>query len=204
MEKINLDSLKVADDNEQTTTDTLEEIPESQIEHDKDVDEEMFSQDRRRLILLIQFPINEFPERLRMFKKKDLEDLSKTELQSLLSEMQYTLGAKSNVRAAVGGMTMAIVMIEQLSVFTPLKLQGLSAITQNPDVIDDMKLIALKYTDLIHVEPEARLGMKILSAALGLHQINTAKEAQNKHPMKSKEVDDKLDNISQNEEFSML
>jgi len=142
-----------------------------------------------------------------MFKKKNLEDLSKTELQSLLSEMQYTLGTKSNVRAAVGGMTMAIVMIEQLSVFTPLKLQGLSTIiTQNQEVIDDMKLIALKYTDLIHVEPEARLGMKILSAALGLHQINTAKESQNKQPAvhKSKDVDDKLDNISQTEEFSTL
>jgi hypothetical protein len=62
--------------------------------------------------------------------------------------------------------------------FTPAKINGLTqTISADKDAMDDMKAIALKHADMVAVEPEVRLGMRILSSALMLHAVNSQREA---------------------------
>ena len=83
------------------TPDTdYDEIPLPDPEEEPEADEK-FGQDRKRLLLLIEFHINEFPTKLANYKKVKLEKQSNKELQKLLEEMQFTLDATSNVRAGV-------------------------------------------------------------------------------------------------------
>ena len=160
------------------TPDTdYDEIPLPDPEEEPEADEK-FGQDRKRLLLLIEFHINEFPVKLANYKKVKLEKQSNKELQKLLEEMQFTLGATSNVRAGVQAMCFSIKIFEDLAVtFTPLKIKGLSGVCNDPEVIDDMKAICLKHMNLMHVEPEARLGLRLMTTAMALHNMNDALEA---------------------------
>src|SRR5688572_19043305 len=84
-------------------------------------------------------------------------------------------------------MCMGIALFEQIACknpYLPLKVQGLSAICNEEDTIDDMKEICLKHMDLVHVEPEARLGFRVLSTAMMLHNINSARESAQLTPSK--------------------
>lgn len=141
--------------------------------------EPKYGQDRRRQILLLQMYLNEFPAKLSAYKKTDLESLTMKELEQLLQEFQYILGAKQNVSAAVNAMKVGVVMLEKATtMFSPLQADGLSqVINTDQEAVDDMKCLALKYTSMMNVEPEVRLGMRVVQTALTLHAINTHKQA---------------------------
>jgi hypothetical protein len=176
----------IADDGEDMIQD-YDEIPlppgptEAEIEAEEDAAaEEKFGQNRKRLLLLIQMYINEFPKKLSAYKGMKLEKLSNKELEKLFEEIKFTLGARNNIQAGVKAMCLGINLFEQIAVKNPymtLRVQGLSQICADEDTIDDMKEICLKHMDLVRVEPEARLGFKIVSTALMLHQINPAPAA---------------------------
>lgn len=168
-----------ADNYPEPPTEPLPEWDRPTYEPPAEPEEDRFGQDRKRLELLIQFHINEFPKKLATYKKTNVDDLTMKELKDMLDEMKYTLSAQTNTRMAVQAMTMGITMLEHTAVaFTPLKLKGLSSMCADPDVIDDMKAIALKHMNLANIEPEARLGMRILQQGLMLHNINSDLEKQ--------------------------
>ena len=153
--------------------------PEWSMPEPDPVADEKYGQDRRGRILMIQIYLNTFPEKLSQYKKTDLESLSNDELAKLLEEMQYMLDNKGNVSAAVRGMIMGLGALENITVmFTPAKIGGLTqTISSDQDAVDDMKAIALKHVSMVHVEPEIRLAMRVISSALMLHTINSQKEA---------------------------
>lgn len=161
---------------------------------EEDPPEEMFGQDRRRLILLLQLYLNEFPHKLSTYKHTDLEKLKKSELEKLKEEVEYCLGTKQNLNVAVSGIIMGINMFEQVAVnFTPLKISGLSQVCNEREVLDDIKCVAIKHLDMVKVEPEARLCMRLFSTALQLHTINsiqTSNDTLNKPPPTVVEVND--------------
>jgi hypothetical protein len=70
------------------------------------------------------------------------------------------MGAKQNLKMAVGGAIMGIKAVEDLVVqFTPLKIQGLHQVCNDPDVLDNIKFICIKSTSKMSTTPEQRLGM---------------------------------------------
>jgi hypothetical protein len=141
--------------------------------------EDKFGQERKRVLLLIEFHLNEFPKKLASYKKVKLENLTMDELKKLLEEMKFTIGAQSNVKMVVAGMCSAINLFEKLAVKSDLlKVQGLTqVVTSSENMIDDMKAIALKYMDVYHIEPEARLGFALMTTVGMLHFHNEEIEA---------------------------
>jgi hypothetical protein len=142
--------------------------------------EEKYGQDRRRLILLIQIYLNEFPKQLEAFKKHKLEKMKREELIKLREEIEYVMSQKQNVATAVNGMIMGINVLEQLAVnFTPLKVNGTAAaLAADEDAVSDMKCVAIKHLDMAFLEPESRLAMRVLTTAMKVHGMNTAIENQ--------------------------
>jgi hypothetical protein len=133
--------------------------------------------DRRRLILILQFYVVEFPEKLKSFKNTKFEKLSEDELINLKNEFDFIIGAKCNVRSTQYAITQGIKLLETVCVnFTPLNVNGLANAVEDDDFRDDCKHLALKYMTLIKTEPEHRIAYKILTSALLLHQINSLKK----------------------------
>jgi ribosomal protein L10 len=63
----------------------------------------------------------EFPEKLSTLKNTKLDGKSIEELQKIWSEIEYIMGAKQNLKMAVGGAVMGVNAVEDLVVqFTPL------------------------------------------------------------------------------------
>lgn len=141
--------------------------------------EEKYGQDRRRLILVIKVYLNEFPKQLETFKKHKLEKLKKEELEKLKQEIEYVMGQKQNINTAVNSMIMGINVLEQVALsFTPLKLSGTTAaLAADEDAVNDMKCVAIKHMDLVHLEPESRLAMRVLTTAMRHQQRHREPES---------------------------
>jgi hypothetical protein len=76
---------------------------------------------------------------------------------------------------AVGGAIMGVKAVEDLvTQFTPLKIQGLHQVCNDPDVLDDIKFICIKSTSKMSTTPEQRLGMRFLITAFALHNMNSS------------------------------
>lgn len=156
-------------------------VPESQpkFEHkqkkqkDKPTDDDI--KRKRQLILHLGMYINQFPEELKQFKKVNLEKKSIEELQDLLKEFHVIMDSKSDlkgeIQAAMGVLSAyEYVMVE----YAGVQCQGLTVgLSQDKDTIKQLKLLILKHSPLITVEPEARLIMKVLMTTMQLHTINT-------------------------------
>jgi hypothetical protein len=131
--------------------------------------------DQRELAIQIRQCLEEFPEKLSALKKTKIEGKSMEELQKIWSEIEYMMGAKQNLKMAVGGAITAVKTVEDLvSEFTPLKIQGLYQICNDPEVLDDIKFICIKSTSKMSTMPEQRLGMRFLITAFALHRINSS------------------------------
>jgi hypothetical protein len=88
------------------------------------------------------------------------------------------MGAKQNLKMAVGGAIMGVKAVEDLVVqFTPLRIQGLHQVCNDPDVLDDIKFICIKSTSKMSTTPEQRLGMRFLITAFALHNMNSSMAA---------------------------
>jgi orotidine-5'-phosphate decarboxylase len=119
--------------------------------------------------------LEDFPEKLSAPKGTKLEGKSMEELQKIWSEIEYMMGAKQNLKMAVGGAITAVKTVEDLVLeFTPLKKQGLHQICNDPEVLDDLKFICIKSTSKMSTTPEQRLGMWFLITAFALHRMNSA------------------------------
>ena len=122
---------------------------------------------KRKIILLLQFYMIEFPDELKSYKKVNMHKKSYDELTDIKKEMDFTLGNNSGIKSALALFRVGIHTIEVLALnFTPINCKGLSIICNDPDVIKDIKLIALKNSKLIQTEPEYRLIYKIVTTAL--------------------------------------
>lgn len=178
-DKIDLSSIKFNPKTEQKAV--IKPLPKekalkiqkpSRTKPEKLIDEEIIN--KRRQILMIQFYVNEFPDKLQQFKKMKLEKKSIDELNDLKKEIDFIISNKSNVRAGVQLITTGIQTLEFFMLnFTPINAKGLSNICNDKETMDDIKHLALKHCQLISSEPESRLMYKILTTTLLLHNINT-------------------------------
>lgn len=135
--------------------------------------------DKRRVILLLQFYLVEFPDELKSFKKVNMEKKTHAELLDIKTEMDFVLGNNSNIKKAVEMFRLGIQTIEVLALnFTPFNITGLSSVCNDPETIKDIKLIALKHSKFIQTEPEARLAWKLVTTCLILNGINPSIVAQ--------------------------
>jgi len=131
--------------------------------------------DRRRIILILQFYINEFPEKLNSYKGTNFEKLSNEKLNSLKNEFDFIIGAKCNIKSTQYAFIQGVSMLELVCKnFTPLKVDGLTNIVNDSEFQDDVKHLALKYMTIIKTEPEHRVAYKILSNMMLLHQFNSS------------------------------
>jgi hypothetical protein len=65
------------------------------------------------------------------------------------------MGAKQNLKMSVGGAIMGIKAGEDLvTQFTPLKIQELHQVCNNPDVLDNIKFVCIKSTSKMSTTPE--------------------------------------------------
>jgi len=131
--------------------------------------------ERRRLILMLEFYVIEFPDKLSSFKKTDFSKLDDKKLKELKSEFDFIIGAKCNVKSTQYMVLQGVYLIETLSKsFIGLKVDGLTNSVNDKEFMDDVKHLALKYMSLVKTEPEHRIAYKILSNMLLLHQVNSA------------------------------
>lgn len=140
---------------------------------------------KRRLILLLQYYLLTFPDKLKAFKKINLEKKEFDELKDLQKEMDFCIGNQSNVKGGTQMVLSGIQALEYLSVnYTPIQCQGLSqAISNDPETIDTIKHMCLKHmgSSMMNTEPEHRLMFKIMTTALSLHTINSFSQSMATH-----------------------
>lgn len=209
-EEINLDSImykekpveskKPKDKKEREHVPDLPEMPQFKSEKKSKTHEKpnKLNEDdikkKRQLILHIQMYLNQFETELKQFKKINLEKKSIEELQDLLKEINVVMDSKSDLK----GETQAILGMLQAYEYIMVQYAGVDcngltvALSQDPDTIKQIKLLILKHSPLITVEPEARLAVKILMATMQLHTINTY----NKQLLQPTENNEKINTLN--------
>ena len=94
-----------------------------------------------------------------------MESLSDEELDDLRKEMDFVNSQRSSVNMGVQAFVQGVNTIETLCCnFTPLKVQGLTNICNDKDLIDDVKSLMLSNMTLAHIEPEYRIAYKLTSS----------------------------------------
>ena len=157
-----------------TTLDNVPDEPTENIEEDyqeeDDFQEEQSFQpsidpiERRRRILILQFYLNEFPDTLVVYKDLNFENMSDQGLLDIRQEFDFIIGCKNSVGITITAFKKSIETLEHVCVnFTPLKVQGLSTLTQDKDLIDDVKHWSLQNMQLIQIKPEYRILYRVLS-----------------------------------------
>lgn len=136
--------------------------------------------DRRKMITMLTMYLLEFPEKLKVYKKINLEKKNVEELKNLYREMNITLSNKSNTKMGINVVCGGLQAFEFVAVnFTPLNCHGLtSAVCSDPETLDLIKQISLKHCGIFDVEPEQRLLGNILLTSARLHMINSSQITQ--------------------------
>jgi hypothetical protein len=89
----------------------------------------------------------EVPQEAINTQKYKIKGKSIEELQKIWSEIEYIMGAKQNLKMAMGGAIMGIKAVEDLvTQFMLLRIQGLYQVCNDPDVLDNLKFICIKST----------------------------------------------------------
>lgn len=146
------------------------------IKPNKDIKESQDAQiDKRRIILILQFYLLEFPDKLEAYKNIKFDKKSIEELSEIRAQMDGIISSKSNLKQTQMLVTSGIRMVEFATTYaTPIKCEGLSsAMINDPDVIDDIKHIALKRMSCVSTEPEMRLAYKLVSNMMLMHNVNS-------------------------------
>lgn len=136
--------------------------------------------DRQQLETAVRLCLENYPEKLAAMKKLKPAELTDDELEECWKQIEFTMGATQNLRTAVGGMIMGIQMLELGTIAASggaIKVQGLSQICNNQDVLDDIKFICIKNIGGVNTSPEMRLGIAIAQHALRLHTVNSMNSA---------------------------
>ena len=157
---------------------------------EKEKDKEII--DKQRLILILRFYVLEFNDKLAEFKKTKFEKKSLEELVELRKEFDAIISSKTSLKQTQNLIMSSIKMMETIAcMFTPIQCQGLSNLMLNdPDVLDDIKHIALKRMSMINVEPEYRLMYKIFSNVMLLHNANSAGIRNDKPSLKNSKINE--------------
>lgn len=126
--------------------------------------------------------------------RQELEQLDVEKLKLLLNEHQFNVSSTNSSQISRDGFFLASNIVEYVGCrFTPLKLQGLTAVlSSNQHVLDTIDEVSMKYGSLLHVEPEYRLCYLVLATALGVHNANSQKtviEDHFKSPVKQETVE---------------
>lgn len=209
-EEINLDSImykekpvepkKPKDKKEREHVPDLPEMPQFKSEKKSKTHEKpnKLNEDdikkKRQLILHMQMYLNQFPDELKQFKKINLEKKTIEELHSLLKEFNVVMDSKNDLKAEIQAVLLMLQAYEYIMVqYAGVDCNGLSvALSQDPDTIKQIKLLILKHSPLITVEPEARLAVKIFMATMQLNTINTY----NKQLSQSTENNEKINTLN--------
>lgn len=134
------------------------------------------------LVTRIKLYFDIFPAKLKDIRpRKPIDKLSEEELQDLHNQINYHLGAKTQVDGMAKMFPMVLKTVEDLAAeFTPLRIQGTHAVCYDPEVQD-----LIKYTLIdmglagISSTPQQRLVFTLITAAVQRHTINSAIEAMN-------------------------
>lgn len=207
MSEVDLSSIEKTPDYEENNNDDDNYYNDEQnnnneiIDQDDEIAEEdddngvQISRDHRRKVLTIQFYLNEFPDKLKQYGKMDLENLSDDELDELRKEMDFVISTRSNVNMGVAAFVQGVSTLEYICCnHTPLKVKGLSQICNDKELIDDVKSLILSNMTLSHIEPEYRIGYKIVTSMLYLHNVNGQMEEKKVNDLGK--VSPEADNIS--------
>lgn len=129
---------------------------------------------KRQLILHLSMYLNQFEE-LKSFKKVNLEKKSIEELQDLLKEFHVIMDSKSDLKSETQALLGMLNAYEYIMVgYAGVQCNGLTvALAQDEDTLKQIKLLILKHSPIVTLEPEHRLIMKILVTTFQLHTINT-------------------------------
>ncbi len=140
--------------------------------HDKGDEKE-----RQRMVLILQFYLLEFPDKLAAFKGISFQKKTLDELIDLRNQMDGIISSKSSLQKTQMMLTSGIRMLELVATHTtPIRCEGLANwMTKDPEVLDDIKHIALKRMSVVSIDPEMRLLYKVASNMLLLHNANTSK-----------------------------
>lgn len=135
--------------------------------------------ENKELATKIKLYFDIFSAKLKHIKPKNIDKLNEEELQDLHKQVNYILGAKTNVEGMAKSFPMLIKAIEDLAAqFTPLRIQGTHNTCYDPDVQD-----MIKYTIIdsglagLNSTPQQRLMFTLFSAAARQHAMNSAIES---------------------------
>lgn len=126
---------------------------------------------KSRLELILQLYVLEFPDTLTKYKDVNFSRKTIEELREIKDRMDAIIGSKTSLRQTQQLIRSGIQMLEFAAVYaTPIKCAGLTnSMMKDPEVIDDIKHIALKRMSMVSVDPEMRLAYKLVSNMMILH-----------------------------------
>lgn len=168
--------VEVAVDKVVSKAKTMKKAMDKENEKITEEDKEKEMMDKQRLVAILQLYVIEFKDKLSQFKKTRFDKMSLIQLQELRKQFDVIISSKGSLKQTQTMVLTGIQMLETIgTTFTPIKCQGLySAISMDPDALDDIKHISLKHMSMVAVEPEYRLIHKLLGNILLLHNINSA------------------------------
>ena len=140
---------------------------------------ETVAENNKDLVVKLRLLFDTFPAKLKDIRpKKPLDKLSEDQLLELQKNINYQLGARTNVDAMAKSFPMILQVVEQLAAqFTPLRIQGTHLVCNDPDVQDMIKYTIIDCGLGISSTPQQKLVFKLLSTALQMHVMNTAIES---------------------------
>ena len=153
------------------------EVPEEPEDlQDEDVDESKLI----RLRAILKIYMVEFKDKLGDLVKKlrKVDDMGIEELENLQVQVSTILGVGNMYSKMASGFVGALGILEQLSVLTPIKLQGFTEkIRSDQSIMDDIKLVCLDICSTRYVDPKARVLLGLSATAFHTHQLNIAMES---------------------------
>lgn len=128
--------------------------------------------DRRRLILRIKEYKQLLAHKLNGINLDNLDALSLDALEDLLKDIEFTVGVSSSA-ATLKAMSEGIFNAVGGMLHTP----GLgSALCMNPEYVDTIHEVGIKYSSYIYQDPLLRLGLIVAQTAAILYQMNRNQE----------------------------
>lgn len=158
---------------------------------------------KRKIILMIQRYILEFDQHLpKDLHITDFRSFTTDQLLSLLDEIKFTVCVRNSGKMNLRAIRQGLVALESaLIAFTPLKVQGLSNIADDPDFQDTCKELMLDNMDLFYTDPKYRIAYSILTAMMNLHIMNSRlKPTEIKKPEPQRNSCDKRNDNEKKEE----
>lgn len=138
--------------------------------------------DRLKKIKVLELYKMEFPEKLKAYKSKKLDNLSHEELDELKTKFEYDVSSSSNIGMVVSASNQFLYVYENVGQLAGLEIEGISKMSGTEEWEDTIKALALKYLScpISQIPPEYKLFFMLLSNTLILHQTNSARKERTK------------------------